>query len=89
MARVTCYNCKQEFTKEDEYQANFTESFGRFSHKMCPGTACSVCGEEIATYAQAKRRPASTSWMHKSCKLVLNLQPDDSEANPASWIARR
>ena len=87
--KMKCKNCNQEFTASDKQSANFVGSSGDYSHKMCPGTKCQICKQEIAEHAQAKRT-ALMHWQHRTCKPVRITRPDNTVTEPkaSSWIAR-
>jgi hypothetical protein len=65
---MKCSECQQEFTKQDESDGNFSEYMGAYSHRMCPGTTCKICGKEIKSFADAKKAPGGQGWQHKNCK---------------------
>jgi hypothetical protein len=77
---MKCSECQQAFTKADEADGNYTEYMGAYSHKMCPGTSCKICGKEIADFAKAKKAPGGQGWQHKSCKPVA-IRGDQSGRN--------
>jgi len=88
---MKCYKCNQEFTQEDKDKANFKSYMGKYSHRMCPGTFCTVCNEEIATYGEAKKTAANlgTGWQHKNCELRISRTESSSEEyNASSWIVK-
>jgi hypothetical protein len=94
--KMKCSECGREFTKDDEYNANFSEYMGKYSHRMCPGMSCKICGEEIADFAKAKKGAGGQGWQHKSCKPATirtsqagrEAKLRDEEAQDRGWIRR-
>ena len=89
---MKCRECNQEFTAEDKAKVNYKGSdFMGFAHKVCPGTKCAACGNEIKSFSDAKRSPASlgSGWMHKGCEYRISLSKQAEPQNdPSSWIVR-
>ena len=86
-----CTICEKEFTKEDMDTMNWREEWGNeYYHRMCPGTACTVCGEPIEGPSNAEVTPANvgTGWKHKGCTYSLELKPMETECDAASWIVK-
>jgi 8-oxo-dGTP pyrophosphatase MutT (NUDIX family) len=98
---MKCTKCHQEFTEQDKSQVNYNEFMGKYSHRMCPGTACAICGEEIADFSQAKKGACGQGWQHNSCKptpirpqsaaieqALRDEMEEEAGYDASSWIVR-
>lgn len=99
---MKCTKCNQEFAEQDKSQGNYREFMGKYSHRMCPGTSCNICGEEITDFSQATKGAAGQGWQHRDCKpckingesrsirQALRDEVEESRGyDPDSWIVRR
>lgn len=85
---MKCAKCNQEFTEQDKKDGNFRQGLwaDEMIHRECPDEQliCHICGEPV----EKSKNVGTKAWpRHEGC--FLNLKPEETEAEPSSWIVRR